>query len=92
MLQLLKPEFRSNRNITSKLMLGLPFYGYKTEKGSTDAIIGSSFVEILKRIKPVIEWDDTNSEHVFKGPLPEDDLVIYYPTLQVNWNVTGHLN
>jgi len=83
---LVPPEARANRSITSKLLLGIPFYGYHyvPERGQ-QPLLGTDYIEILENDKPKrIEWDEENQEHYFsfKEKLTGKLHTVYYPTLE----------
>jgi len=64
--------------------LGIPFYGYQFKGNERpEPILGNKYLEILKKEKPSILWDESSHEHYFKFGL--DDKVIYYPTLNFIW-------
>jgi len=85
-LSLIPPDTRSNRQLTGKLLLGIPFYGYDTDIdfGQSSALIGSQYIELLKEKKPLkIEWDETAHEHKFSYNTKEGNRhVVYYPSLK----------
>lgn len=86
-LSLVPPESRASRNVTSKLLLGIPFYGYHYTEGSgQQPLLGPTFIEILNNQKPKkIEWDAENHEHYFSYKEKGSSIqhTIYYPTLAV---------
>ncbi len=65
--------------IASKVLMGLPFYGYHYMSDSrAEAILGPQYVELLKNNKPKIVWNEKNGDHetAFQGQF------ISYPSLQ----------
>jgi len=48
---------------TSKILLGLNFYGYDRSGGGTKAILGRDFVELLRRPDSVVGFNDETGEH-----------------------------
>eukprot|EP01129_Flabellula_baltica_P001680 TRINITY_DN1161_c0_g1_i2.p1 TRINITY_DN1161_c0_g1~~TRINITY_DN1161_c0_g1_i2.p1 ORF type:complete len:133 (-),score=11.95 TRINITY_DN1161_c0_g1_i2:6-404(-) len=77
--ELLPPENREK--YASKVLLGLPFYGYDwdSQTGRNEAILGNTFVELLKVHEPTLNWDENSHEHSF---VYNNKQVVYYPTLK----------
>jgi chitinase domain-containing protein 1 len=75
--QRLDPEAK----FRSKILLGLNVYGYSYQKGSRDAILGSSFLDFIKSKSPKIQWQDTSFEHYFISSTEQQRQVVFYPTL-----------
>jgi hypothetical protein len=52
-LYLVPPEHRSNAKITSKILLGIPFYGYEYPKygGNGNPILGPQYIDILQVLR-----------------------------------------
>lgn len=79
-LSLIPPDRRGDASLTNKILLGIPFYGYQWESGQDpEAILGNRFVEILKRSKPKIQWDESSHEHFI---VYEKTKKVYFPTLK----------
>lgn len=66
----------------AKILLGLNFYGSHYIVGTkVEPILGTQLVEVLKKQKPTIRWDEESSEHIFDFKTSLGHHVIYYPTL-----------
>nr|BAJ99671.1 predicted protein [Hordeum vulgare subsp. vulgare] len=83
-LSLIPPSMRSDEELTQKLLLGVPFYGYDFKNGMSNAITANTYLGLLKEHKPKFKWDGVASEHYFtykeKGTSSEH--TVYYPTLK----------
>lgn len=76
---------------STKLLLGLNWYGYDRTGGDSNAILGQKFIEILSNPSSKLEFDETVGEHrvVWKG-----GGVAYFPTLksiQLRLQLAEHL-
>lgn len=63
----------------SKVLLGLNFYGYDYSPHSGEAVIGSKYIELLKKHK--LKWDPDAKEHYFEYKLNAIAHKVYYPSL-----------
>ncbi|EGG20314.1 chitinase domain-containing protein 1 [Cavenderia fasciculata] len=49
-----------------KVMMGIPFYGYRTTLKDSPAVLGNDYIEMIKKYKPKrIDWSRTTHEHTF---------------------------
>lgn len=55
LLSMIPPDKRDI--VSSKMLVGLNFYGRDFGPGTADAIIGSQYVSLLEEHKPKIVWD-----------------------------------
>ncbi|PIK45990.1 putative chitinase domain-containing protein 1 [Apostichopus japonicus] len=63
----------------SKILLGLNFYGYDFSSHSGEAVIGSKYLELLKKHK--LKWDSESKEHYFEYKTAAGSHKVYYPSL-----------
>ncbi|KAL8590975.1 hypothetical protein ACOMHN_019522 [Nucella lapillus] len=78
--ELLTPD--GDREVRAKILLGLNFYGSHYIVGTkVEPILGSQFVDVLRKQKPLIHWDSDVAEHVFEFRTSLGHHVVYYPTL-----------
>jgi len=84
LMSLLSPEMRANKEITQKILMGIPFYGYDfiQNSGSREAVIASKYLELLKMHHPELLWEESSHESLFTYPSPSGEHVVYYPTLK----------
>lgn len=68
-----------------KLLLGLPFYGY--DMG--DAVVGHSYLDLLKKHEPDVKFDSRSKEHFFiyldtsvgaDGQVQRNKRLVHFPT------------
>jgi chitinase domain-containing protein 1 len=65
----------------SKILIGLNFYGMMSEANSRpEAIIGPSFIQMLKDGSFKANWDESAKEHAFVSD--KSSTTIFYPTLK----------
>ncbi|GFS20067.1 chitinase domain-containing protein 1 [Elysia marginata] len=77
----LAPEH--NSPVRRKLLVGLNLYGLHFKTGSQgEHIIGSQYIEILKKFKPSIRWDENIAEHIVEYRDSQGQHQIYYPSLK----------
>eukprot|EP01114_Cavostelium_apophysatum_P009171 TRINITY_DN22254_c0_g1_i1.p1 TRINITY_DN22254_c0_g1~~TRINITY_DN22254_c0_g1_i1.p1 ORF type:complete len:382 (-),score=64.93 TRINITY_DN22254_c0_g1_i1:15-1160(-) len=90
-LALIPPTVRSDQGMTRKILMGVPFYGYdwNINAGKGDAVVANTYLELLKRYKPKIRWDETHHEHAFDYNGGGFDHTVYYPTL---WFVQSRIH
>eukprot|EP01080_Neovahlkampfia_damariscottae_P000429 gene430-6842_t len=68
---------------SSKLLIGLNFYGYDYSNIKVDTILGRDVVPIMKDKKVELTWDALNKEHHFQYTDSKNTVhTIYYPTLK----------
>ncbi len=94
---LIPPDLRSNMTLMRKLLMyvdvsvsfnccrGMPFYGYDFEMNTNhrEAIVGTTYLQLLHQYKPKLQWDDFSHEHFFQ--FKKDKISphsVYYPSLQ----------
>ncbi|KAH7817352.1 putative chitinase domain containing 1 precursor [Monocercomonoides exilis] len=67
----------------TSLFVGMPFYGYEYINGvQTRAILGSEYIDIIRKYKTRFTWDEQSKEHVLR--FVDDagkERVIYYPSI-----------
>ncbi|RDW87998.1 hypothetical protein BP6252_00030 [Coleophoma cylindrospora] len=69
---------------TAKILLGLPFYGYKLSKAKgMEAYTASNYMDFLREHKDiVIQWDDLSKEHRMIADAGKEAMsVMWYPSL-----------
>lgn len=65
-----------------KILVGLNFYGTHYIVGTkVEPILGTQYVEVLKKQKPTIRWDAQVAEHITEYKTSLGQHVIYYPSL-----------
>ncbi|BFZ17595.1 hypothetical protein BsWGS_20634 [Bradybaena similaris] len=70
-------------SLRKKLLVGVNFYGlHYLVGGGGEHLIGSQYIDILKKSKPSIRWDETVAEHVIDYKNSVGQHQIYYPTLK----------
>jgi len=69
-------------SLSSKLLLGIPFYGYdwNGSTGKSEPIFGSSYISNLKQYKPKINWNDNDKEHYYTYTDGKTKHTVYPPT------------
>jgi chitinase domain-containing protein 1 len=69
--------------LRSKILMGMPMYGYDYEKGKpSEAILGNTFIKYLEQEKPKLRWDKDAHEHWFTFQRGGIKHTVYYPTLR----------
>ncbi|RUS89432.1 hypothetical protein EGW08_002805 [Elysia chlorotica] len=77
----LAPEH--NSPVRSKLLVGLNLYGlHFKSNGQGEHILGAQYIEILKKFKPSIQWDEKIAEHIVEYRDSQGQHQIYYPSLK----------
>ncbi|KFD48691.1 hypothetical protein M513_10402 [Trichuris suis] len=72
---------KASPSSSEKLLMGINFYGYlyDADKLSAEAIIGPSYLELLREKEPTIQWDAEAAEHfTYIG----QKVVTNYPSLE----------
>ncbi|GAM25571.1 hypothetical protein SAMD00019534_087460 [Acytostelium subglobosum LB1] len=67
----------------SKVMVGLPFYGYTgTYGGSHAAMVGHEYTKVLQTYRPKMQWVSAHQQHTFNYVDEQDhQRWVSYPTL-----------
>uniref|UniRef100_A0A8C1XLE4 Chitinase domain-containing protein 1 n=1 Tax=Cyprinus carpio TaxID=7962 RepID=A0A8C1XLE4_CYPCA len=66
-----------------KILLGINLYGLDfSSHGGAEPLLGGRYVELLKEVKPKLQWDDNTGEHFFNYKSNGLKHVVYYPTLK----------
>ncbi|RFU24371.1 hypothetical protein B7463_g11969, partial [Scytalidium lignicola] len=74
----------SKKSRASKILLGLPFYGYKLSKSKgLEAYTASNYVEFLSTHKDIIfQWDEVSKEHRMIANIGKEDVsILWYLSL-----------
>ncbi|XP_060072967.1 chitinase domain-containing protein 1-like [Ylistrum balloti] len=69
----------------SKILLGLNFYGNDftmVKGGEGGAIVGSQYIDILKKHKPKLQWKEDTAEHVGEYKSSGVTHNVHFPTLK----------
>uniref|UniRef100_A0A671SBB5 Chitinase domain-containing protein 1 n=1 Tax=Sinocyclocheilus anshuiensis TaxID=1608454 RepID=A0A671SBB5_9TELE len=66
-----------------KILLGINLYGldFSSHDGA-EPLLGGRYVELLKEVKPKLQWDENTGEHFFNYKSNGLKHVVYYPTLK----------
>uniref|UniRef100_A0A671KLC0 Chitinase domain-containing protein 1 n=1 Tax=Sinocyclocheilus anshuiensis TaxID=1608454 RepID=A0A671KLC0_9TELE len=67
-----------------KILLGINMYGLDfSSHGGAEPLLGAKYVELLKEVKPKLQWDENTGEHFFNYKRSNGVRhVVYYPTLK----------
>jgi len=67
-----------------KLMLGINFYGFDfiPQEKTGNALVGESYLQLLKKHNPKIVWESTYAENYFTYTEKGRTHVVFYPTLK----------
>uniref|UniRef100_A0A9J8B0B2 Chitinase domain-containing protein 1 n=1 Tax=Cyprinus carpio carpio TaxID=630221 RepID=A0A9J8B0B2_CYPCA len=66
-----------------KILLGINLYGLDfSSHGGAEPLLGGRYVELLKEVKPKLQWDENTGEHFFNYKSNGLKHVVYYPTLK----------
>ncbi|XP_016399027.1 chitinase domain-containing protein 1-like [Sinocyclocheilus rhinocerous] len=67
-----------------KILLGINMYGLDfSSHGGAEPLLGARYVELLKEVKPKLQWDENTGEHFFNYKRSNGVRhVVYYPTLK----------
>lgn len=65
------------------VFLGINFYGGKFgDRQSSAHVMGHEYVDMLRKVQPVLSWDRVSREHVIQYREGGESFKVYYPTLQ----------
>ncbi|PAA67508.1 hypothetical protein BOX15_Mlig024979g1, partial [Macrostomum lignano] len=67
--------------LRAKILLGLNFFGYDFVPGNVEPVIGSKYLEILKKHRPELQWSSEYKEHFLEYSTGIGTHVLAYPTL-----------
>lgn len=67
---------------TSKLLLGLNFYGYQYSRSGQEAKLCHDFVKFLETPSVEIIYEPNSAEHYFSFGAESDQTYLFYPTLK----------
>lgn len=68
----------SVNTMSSKILMGLPFYGYRFSRGGApEAYTASNYLDLLKQSGVQISWDETSKEH----RLASSGSFLWYPSI-----------
>lgn len=72
-----------SEEISSKIFLGLNFYGYDYSQFKMEAITGPKYLELVKQYEPQLIWDQVAKEAHFTYVDPNGkEHQVWYPTLK----------
>ncbi|XP_028823243.1 chitinase domain-containing protein 1-like [Denticeps clupeoides] len=79
-----------------KILLGLNLYGLDfSSQGGAEPLLGGRYIELLRELRPKLQWDDQAGEHFFSYKRGNGvKHVVYYPTLkslQLRVDLAGEL-
>ncbi|EJD75984.1 hypothetical protein LOAG_16981 [Loa loa] len=77
---------------SSKLLMGLNFYGYASQRATIKAVIGKDFIKYIAAQPGALFWNSITKEHFLKT---EDKDFCVYPTvasLQIRLDLANHFN
>jgi chitinase domain-containing protein 1 len=82
----------SKHETRRKILMGMPFYGYRFPIGGAGAspIVSHEYLDVLRGLPEsdgkAIEWESESAEHAVIAPVPKEKAKgkekVYYPTLQ----------
>lgn len=65
----------------AKILLGLNFYGYDFTPEGGEAVIGASYLALLKNVKGRLKFDEKDHENYFEVKTTTGKHFVFYPTL-----------
>lgn len=65
----------------AKILLGLNFYGYDFTPEGGEAVVGASFLTLLKHVKGRLKYDEKDHENYFEVKTSSGRHFVFYPTL-----------
>jgi chitinase domain-containing protein 1 len=65
----------------AKILLGLNFYGYDYTPNGGEAVVGHSYLSLLKHVKGRLKFDETDHENFFEVKTSTGRHYVFYPTL-----------
>ncbi|OZC04821.1 hypothetical protein X798_08186 [Onchocerca flexuosa] len=77
---------------SSKLLMGINFYGYASQQATMKAVIGKDFIKYITAEPGALLWNSITKEHVVK--IKDNDFCVY-PTLaslQIRLDLADHFN
>jgi chitinase domain-containing protein 1 len=77
-LHLCPEDIREKR---AKILLGLNFYGYDFTPNGGEAVLGGSYLNLLKFYKGRLKLDEKDQEHYFEVKTSSGKHMVFYPTL-----------
>lgn len=64
-----------------KILLGLNFYGYDFTPEGGEAVVGHSYLNLLKHVKGRLKYDEKDEENFFEVKTNTGKHFVFYPTL-----------
>lgn len=71
-----------NNSLRKKILLGMNFYGYAYKDRSSTPVVGHTYIDMLKKMKPKLKWINEGKEHRVEYKEGKHKVVMFYPTLQ----------
>lgn len=65
----------------AKILLGLNFYGYDFTPEGGSAVVGESYLNLLKNVKGRLKFDEKDQENYFEVRTSTGKHLVFYPTL-----------
>jgi chitinase domain-containing protein 1 len=65
----------------SKILLGFNFYGFDYQPNGGEAVVGHSYLELLKHYKGRLKLDEKDEENYFEVKTDSGKHLVFYPTL-----------
>lgn len=65
----------------AKILLGLNFYGYDFTPEGGEAVVGHSYLSLLKHVKGRLKFDEKDHENYFEVKTSTGRHYVFYPTL-----------
>ena len=67
--------------LRKKLLMGMNMYGYDYTPSGGGPIVAGQYLDILKKSRPKLIWDDKSEEHYFEYKDGPGRNRVFYPTL-----------